>query len=921
MKYQKVARGVALMLPLIMVSTIAPFAPSFNQVVKAASQYLTLSSFSGNPGVTIQVSGGGFTPSEALTLTVGASSVSITSAIDGTVSPVSVVIPVNAPQGAVVITAKSASGESATNSYYVQPFAPTLALSTGSTTPYSIITASGVGFAPGETVSVTLGSATASGSASSTGALASVSIAVPNMPVGSYIVKAVGAASGASAVGYLYVGGFFPSVSPSAYFLMPGAPLTFTGSGFAPGETVSVQVSGATMSTPLTTFTVDAAGAFKNAGQIIISLLNAGQSESFTLIGQTSNASASTGITVGQFFANVSPSDYFVMPGAAVSFNGSGFAPGEAITVTEDMGAAVVSTFTADTAGAFMLAGPVTIPFAEAGKTHVFHLAGGQTKASADATITVGTLNPQANPSDYFVMPGAKLTFTGSGFAPGEVVNVTEDKSGVVLSTVTASKKGAFKAAAAVTIPYTDAGNSHTFHITGLTSAASIDAAITVGALSPQISPSDYYIKPGSTYSVNVSSFAAGESVSLKLAGTLLGIGYADKNGDATFAGLKFPSSKKASLTLVALGLSSTASASVDVSVGSYFPYAGADNYYVQPGSTVSVSGQGFAPNETVTIADGAFSTTVVADAFGGTTVVAIVVPFPATPKDTTTTVTLTGSVSGAVASVPLTLAPFNPQVSPDTYYATPGTTVTFAGSSFVAGETVAVTLNKVALASVKASAKGAFAAYVSTLPFGATSADYVFTGSQSGTAVSLSIGLAAFYPGMSLDNYYAVGGSAITLSGSGFVAGETIALQFGATALGSVNADTKGAFSFPTQVPFAAAGSKKVTATGATSGAIGSTTFTQAPVYVSLQLGTYAGAPGAPVTFIGTGYLPGETVDITTDRTTDVVYHLTANATGSFNDSVYATPLTFLPGNLTLTATGEHSLTAQSIVYYVTGK
>ncbi len=69
-----------------------------------------------------------------------------------------------------------------------------------------------------------------------------------------------------------------------------------------------------------------------------------------------------------------------------------------------------------------------------------------------------------------------------------------------------------------------------------------------------------------------------------------------------------------------------------------------------------------------------------------------------------------------------------------------------------------------------------------------------------------------------------------------------------------------------------------------------------------------------------GAGYLPNETVKITTDRTgSTTVATATTNATGNFAAS-YVIPSNFVQGNLVLTATSNHSFDTKSITFYVTG-
>ncbi len=89
-----------------------------------AAAYVTLNSFSGTP-TTLQVSGGGWTSGEAISLYVGNTSgirvAAATVAGDGFFGPVSITIPPSTPQGPISIIAVASGGQTQSNSYYVIP--------------------------------------------------------------------------------------------------------------------------------------------------------------------------------------------------------------------------------------------------------------------------------------------------------------------------------------------------------------------------------------------------------------------------------------------------------------------------------------------------------------------------------------------------------------------------------------------------------------------------------------------------------------------------------------------------------------------------------------------------------------------------------------------------------------------------------
>ena len=224
-------------------------------------------------------------------------------------------------------------------------------------------------------------------------------------------------------------------------------------------------------------------------------------------------------------------------------------------------------------------------------------------------------------------------------------------------------------------------------------------------------------------------------------------------------------------------------------------------------------------------------------------------------------------------------------------------------------------------MAAVNADESGGFITEPIKIPFGSAAADFSFTGNISHGVATVPVSLAELHPGIALSTYYDPGGTPLTIHGFGFVSVEPVIIAFGGQTLGTALSDDAGNFTFNSVVPYLPSGDKTVQARGENSGAITSATFTNPPVYVDAQLGAYAGAPGAAVNFIGFGYLPGETVAITTDRTgAGVVHSFGVDAMGNFNDSGFTLPADLAEGLLTITITGDRSFAPASIQYYVTG-
>lgn len=1003
-KFTRVLVAAFACLSLLLVS----FAPtSLTARVSAATSiygetWATLSSFSGVAGE-IAVSGGGFEPGTQVAVFTGSGAVpagAVTTTVgEGNVfGPVNVTIPVGTPQGAVAITVEGIGGVTdglrATNSYYVVPFTASITVTAAAHTPNTPVMVSGSGFAPGEDVEIALAGATSSVAASAAGSFEGASILVPRVTPNSYELTATGQASGAVAVDYFYIDAFYPSAYPSAYYLLPGQTLAFSGQGYEMGETVDV-VEGE--GEPLASFVVDGS-TFETVGGFDIPLSWANSSRELTLTGRSSGGTSVITVTVGQFFPSVYPSLYYAMPGQSLSFTGSGFAGGESVDVFAGENTTPFATIESDESGSFEESGEYTVPYGT-GASANFRFVGAASGAETTTTISVGALFPQIAPSDYYVRPGSPMTVTGSGFAAGESVSLTAE--GVELEAI-ADEDGVVTFGP-FAVPFTSA-ESLTLTAIGSVSGGAAAVTVTIGTYTPTASASSYYVLPGNPLTIDGSGFAPGETVDLVQGLEVLASVDADEDGNVVNEPFLVPFESVGPVTYGLRGTLSNALAEVTVTVGEFAANVSADNYYVQPGAVFNITGSGFAANEDVTATIGEVQVGATADEDGAVAAIELTMPFPAA-GESAIEVTLEGDSSKAKASTTITAAPFWANVSPSTWYDRSGNPVMFSGNGFANGETVTVTLNEELVTTVLVGANGTFELSGLTLPYGVDAANYSFVGGLSNATASISVGLApfspsvspstwygapgspveftgtgfapgetvtvnrgaevigtveadelgdfvfdggalpfagpvgysfvgnltnapasfeigvaAFYAGLQLSTYYGPGGTALVIDGSGFAPGESVAIQFGGVSLGSAVADEAGAFSQRATAPFAPAGEVAVTGTGALSGAVGTTGFTYAQVWNSVELGAYAVAPGEAVNFVGSGFLANEPVEVSTDRAAGVAYSFAASATGSFNDSGFVLPAATTPGPLTLTIRGTQSFTTAEITLYVTG-
>ncbi len=422
---------------------------------------------------------------------------------------------------------------------------------------------------------------------------------------------------------------------------------------------------------------------------------------------------------------------------------------------------------------------------------------------------------------------------------------------------------------------------------------------------------------PGASATIAGSGFTPGETVRVTF-GIHTADVVADGGGTISGASLPIPSVPSGLQVISAWGETSGKWGLGYLWVAGYAPAVSPSAWFVLPGQAVTYNGTGFAPNETIQVKLGSSVLgTATTNASGAFTTSGIALPISL--HNTTATLTFNGSVSATSLPLTLTIGQLYPSVTPSVWYTAPGSVISVTGSGFAPNENVTVTAGT-KTASTTANASGAFTLGSFALPAsGGSSLVLTATGATSGASANASIALAALSPWLTFSTYWAQGGSALTILGNGFAGGESVLLKSGTQTLGTANANTSGAFSFSGAVPFAPAGPVTISGTGQTSGAVGSGSMQVAPVYTSFTLGSYAVQRGHAVELIGSGYLPNESVQIMTGATGSTVVHtVTANASGTFDDSSYIIPATTAAGNMTITATGAHSFDTKTITMYV---
>jgi large repetitive protein len=504
----------------------------------------------------------------------------------------------------------------------------------------------------------------------------------------------------------------------------PYSVLQVSGTGFGINEGVRLYfgLSQATTST-------DGTGAFSNA-PLTVPTVSSG-TYIVLAVGETSGTVAYTYVYVSAFMPLASPSIWWAPPGTVVTFAGSGYASGEQITATLAGSSTPLGTWNANASGAFTGQGAFMLPFSLRNSSAVVTLTSSQSGVSSAFAIGVGDLYPWANPSSWYILPGNSVTFSGGGFAPSEGVDIFLTGSSTVLASATADLSGVFSSPTLVMIPY-GSGVAH-FEARGQSSGATVDIPITRAAFYPSLNPSTYYSAPGGTISLAGTGFAPDETVAVTL-GTASTSAMTNASGAFSIPSIQLPSVGGVTIPVTAVGQTSGATATFQMTMGQYYTWITLSSYWAQGGSPLTIFGHNFAPGEAVGLATpgGGFASTT-ADGAGEFALVTTV-PFSAPG---TVTITATGNTSGAPASVNMTVAPVWTDLQLASYAGAPGSAVEFVGHGYVANDVIELRTDRTGaspVATFSADAAGDFNYSGYTIPNDFVEGNLVFmvTGTNS---------------------------------------------------------------------------------------------------------------------------------------------------------------------------------------------
>jgi hypothetical protein len=569
----------------------------------------------------------------------------------------------------------------------------------------------------------------------------------------------------------------------------------------------------------------------------------------------TFKASGQGGGNPAPTVTSITPTSGSANGGTAVTITGTGFLAGATVklggTAATNVNVASSTSITATTAA--HAAGAVSVAVTNS-DAQTGTLNNGFTYTSSNPAPTVTSIAP----TNGTTAGGSSVTITGAGFLTGATVSLggaaATNVNVVSATSITATTPAHAAGAVSVVVTNTDA------------QAGTLPNGYTYGNPAPtvtSITPNTGTANGGTSVTITGTGFLTGATVSL---------------GGTAATGITVVSATSITATTPA-----HAAGAVTVTVTN----ADAQNGSLTNGYTYSASN----PAPTVTsiapntgLAAGGTSVTITGTGFltgatvklGGTAATNVNV-VSATSITATTPAHAAGAVSVVVTNTDAQAGTLtngytytNPtpavsSITPNSGTANGGTSVTIAGTGFLAGATVS--MGGTAATNVNVVNGTSITATTPAHAAGAVTVTVTNSDSQSG---SLTNGF-TYNPSNGAPTVSSItpnagpvaGGTAVTITGTGFLAGATVSL--GGTAATGVNVVSSTSITATTAAHAAGAVTVTVTNSDAQSGSLtnGYTYRNPAPTVTSITPNTGTAAGGTSVTIAGTGFVAGATVSL----------------------------------------------------------
>ncbi len=794
----------------------------------------------------IQPSNGKITSGTTLTLTGTGFLGGVTASIDGLActSPnlvssttLTCIAPAHSP-GTVNVQVMNGDSQSFTlpTSYTYNPV-PTLNSinpTSGVLAGGSTLTISGTGFISGATVSIggiTCASPTVISSTSMT-------CVVPTNTAGTKNVVITNPDSQNVTLANSYTYNPFPTISaitPNNGKLAGGTTITLTGSGFITGATVTIGGSACTSSNVSSSTSMTCITPAKSAGSYNLLLTNP----------DTQSVTVASGFTYNEFptITSISPNNGLLAGGNKLTITGTGFLSGVTVTIGG----------TSCTSPTALNSTTVTcnLPAKNVG-TYNIVVTNSDTQST---TLANGyTYNPlptinSISPTNGKLAGGDTLTITGTGFIPRATVAV----GGITCTSPTVTSSTSL----ICTLPASSAGPKTVVVSNPDNQSVSASTSYTYNAI-PTIT----------TISPNIALSSGGDVVNLT--GTGFMIGATVTIGDHFCASTTVHSSTSISCTTAATlaGNYSVTVTNADTQSGTLansFAFNDFDLFSVSPnngpqsgGGTLTISGSGFVAGATVTVGGSACTSPNVNSSSSMT----CILPAKIDGIYDVVVMNANATFSTLISSFTYNTFPTVTTVSPTSGKLAGGSTLTISGTGFINGATVTIGGNTCAspvfISSTSMSCQlpgniaGSYSVVVTNpdTQSGIKVGAYTYNAVPTITSVTPSTGKA-------------LGGTMVTITGTGFIAGATVSIGGSTCTAPNVNNSTFMTCAAPalsTDTFYSLTLMNTDTQTATKTNAY-STIASPNVTSVSPNSGSMAG--GTTITLSGTNFISGATVTI----------------------------------------------------------
>lgn len=319
------------------------------------------------------------------------------------------------------------------------------------------------------------------------------------------------------------------------------------------------------------------------------------------------------------------------------------------------------------------------------------------TPLATSELVTTHTPLILLNPSS--ARPGATVGVTGSGFDPGQTIDLTlkhqQSDQGTSLGFVQADKSGSF-GGFSLTLPSDYVSGPFIVVAQEHNGSRQATATGTVAANSPQVTFGTQVGKPGDVVAFSLKGFAPDEAVNVyfnSLTSPVVETVNTDQAGNVRQDSLTVPFGAIGNNAFIFVGKKSQSPVTVGFLMLNLYPTLTVNTYATRADSTLTFSGKGFGPNERVLLHLNSVQSppiaVVKADGTGSfQNEAAFTIPFQLKGKNTFIAI---GEQSQAPATVSIDILPYTPLAETSTYGGRPGTTVTFYGTGWARDEVVHV--------------------------------------------------------------------------------------------------------------------------------------------------------------------------------------------------------------------------------------